>query len=37
MNAKNDNKLPYVEQRITKLDWKSAKYSVVELSSYFFV
>ena len=30
-------KLPCVEQKITKLDWKSTMYSVVKLSSYFCV
>ena len=28
------HKLPCVEQKITKLDWKSTMYSVVKLSSY---
>ena len=27
LNAKNCYKLPFVEQRITKLDWKSTMYS----------
>ena len=30
-------KLPYVEQGITKLDSKSTMYSVVKLSSYFYI
>ena len=37
MNAKNCYKLPCVEQKITKLDWKSTIYTVVKLSSYFCV
>ena len=31
------HKLPCVEQKITKLDWKKTMYSVVKLSSYFCV
>ena len=31
------HKLPCVEQKITKLDWKSSIYSVVKLSWYFCV
>ena len=31
--VKNSYKLPYEEQRITKLDWKSTMYSVVKPSS----
>ena len=31
------HKLPCVEQKIARLDWKSTMYSVVKLSSYFFV
>ena len=34
---KTVNKLPCVEQGITKLDWKSAMYSAVKLSAYFCV
>ena len=30
-------KLAFVEQRITRLDWKSTMYSVVKLYSYFCV
>ena len=37
MNAKNCDKVPFVEQKITRLGWKGTMYSVVKLSSYFWV
>ena len=36
-SAKNYHRPPCVEQKITKLDWRSTMYSVVKLSSYFCV